>query len=259
MGLFDNWCDCKEKQNKLARLWKLTEREEAREGIKTQLAETMRSHYVHPERITEDVERLGYEAAARILGALLPQRDTARSGDIGEILATELVEERTGFNVPVRRLRYKDARDMALRGDDFIGVILDDAGELRLLKGESKSRSELDKATITEARDALNSYDGRCTPSSLLFVANQLLDDSDVGRQRLGRVIRDEIGLKALRPRQIAHMLFTLSGNRAPKSLEEDWNLANTNRAQYVVNLRIEDHREFIRAMYDEVQQLGDE
>jgi hypothetical protein len=148
---------------------------------------------------------------------------------------------------------------MALRGDDFIGVILDDAGELRLLKGESKSRSELDKATITEARDALNSYDGRCTPSSLLFVANQLLDDSDVGRQRLGRVIRDEIGLKALRPRQIAHMLFTLSGNRAPKSLEEDWNLANTNRAQYVVNLRIEDHREFIRAMYDEVQQLGDE
>jgi hypothetical protein len=39
-----------------------------------------------------------------------------------EILATELVEEEIGLRVPVRRLRYKDGRNMPMRGDDFIGA-----------------------------------------------------------------------------------------------------------------------------------------
>jgi hypothetical protein len=54
----------------------------------------MRSHYDRLERIAADVERLGYAAAAKILSTELPKTMTARSGDLGEILATELVEER---------------------------------------------------------------------------------------------------------------------------------------------------------------------
>ncbi len=41
---------------------------------------------------------------------------------MGEILATEFIEFQTEFRIPVRRLRYKDGREMALRGDDFLGV-----------------------------------------------------------------------------------------------------------------------------------------
>jgi hypothetical protein len=63
------------------------------------------------------------------------------SGELGEILATELVEEMMDYEVPVRRLRYKDGREMALRGDDFIGIRVNAAGNLHLLKGESKSRA----------------------------------------------------------------------------------------------------------------------
>ena len=81
----------------------------------------MRSHYDRLERIADDVQRLGYKVAAGILRAQLPQTDKGRSGDLGEILATELVEEEIGLRVPVRRLHYKDGRNMAMRGDDFIG------------------------------------------------------------------------------------------------------------------------------------------
>jgi hypothetical protein len=223
------------------------------------MIETVRSHYQRLERIAEDVERLGYECAAEILRAVLPQGTKARSGDLGEILAAELVEEQTEFSVPIRRLRYKDGREMALRGDDFIGVSRDDDQRLRLLKGESKSRKNLAKSPISAARVALDRDHGRCTPGSLLFVADRLLDDPDVDKQDLGRAIRDEAGLKALGPGRIGHMLFTLSGNGAPLALERDWEEAGTNRDQYVVNLHVEDHGEFIEAMYDEVQQLGDE
>jgi hypothetical protein len=53
---------------------------------------------------------LGYNAAATILRERLPRSKTVRSGDLGEILASEFVEERLGFNVPIRRMRYKDGR-----------------------------------------------------------------------------------------------------------------------------------------------------
>lgn len=73
------------------------------------------------ERIAEDVERLGYKVAASILSEAMPQTPKGRSGDLGEILATELVEEEIGLRA-VRRLRYKDYCNMAMRGDDFIGA-----------------------------------------------------------------------------------------------------------------------------------------
>lgn len=259
MPLFEDWCSFQVEKDKRRQLWKVTEKDGARATIKADLAETMRSHYDKLQRISEDVARLGYAAAATILKAVLPQGAKARSGDLGEILSTEIVEEKTGFSVPIRRLRYKDGREMALRGDDFIGVGFDREERLWLLKGESKSRKMLGKTTITEARAALNRNHGRCTPDSLLFVANRLLESVNADDQELGRAIRDEVGLEAMRPNRIDHMFFTLSGNGAPQALLDDWAAASADRNQYVVNLQVEDHGEFVAEMYDEVSRLGDE
>jgi hypothetical protein len=52
-------------------------------------------------------------------------------------------------------------------------------------------------------------------------------------------------------------MLFTLSGNVAPKALKDDLEAAGTERDQYVVNLRIEDHQEFVAEMYKEAMKIG--
>jgi hypothetical protein len=65
--------------------------------------------------------------------AAMPQQAKGRLGDLGEILATELVEERINLRVPVRRLRDKDGRNMAMRGDDFIGAGYGTDGKLWLL------------------------------------------------------------------------------------------------------------------------------
>jgi Cap4 SAVED domain len=94
-------------------------RQTAETRSKLFLYTTVRSHYDSVDRIANDVEKLGYKAAAQILRERLPRTKKARSGDLGEILACELVEEERHFTVPVRRLRYKDGREMALRGDDF--------------------------------------------------------------------------------------------------------------------------------------------
>ncbi len=260
MVLYAKWCDATKKKTKRKHYWTYVEKLGGRDEIRKALAETIRSHYERLERIADDIARLGYGVAADILRTELPQTRKARSGDLGEILATELVEEEIGLRVPVRRLRYKDGRNMAMRGDDFIGAGYGGPdSKLWLLKGEAKSNKVLGKATVTNARKVLNRDNGRCTPDSLVFVANRLLESDDADDIKLGRAIRDEVGLKALQADRIDHMLFTVSGNGPHSSLTEDLDAAGKNRDQYVVNLHIPDHQEFIAEMYEEVEDLGDD
>ncbi len=260
MGLYERWCKSTKEKDKRKHYWTYVEKDGGRDEICGDLAETMRSHYDRLERIADDVKRLGYVIASEILRAEMPQNSKGRSGDLGEILATELVEEEVGLRVPVRRLRYKDGRNMAMRGDDFIGAGYGGKDEkLWLLKGEAKSNKVLSKTTVASARKVLNRDHGRCTPDSLLFVANRLLESNDPDDNELGRSLRDEVGLKSLHDDRIDHMLFTVSGNGPHASLKEDLVAAGTNRDQYVVNIHIEDHQDFIATMYQEAEDLGDD
>jgi len=256
MVLYEDWCQSSREGTKQKRLWKFTEKGNGRETIRVRLCETVRSHYDFLDHIADDIQRLGYPAASAILRERLPRTKKARSGEIGEILATELVEEELGFNVPIRRLHYKDGREMALRGDDFIGIGYDSEGGLWLLKGEAKSQSVLSKTTITKAREVLKRDNGRCTPISLLFVADRLLNRGGDDKE-LGRAIKREVGTKTLKPKRIDHVLFTLSGNKPPLALKEDLEAADVVRRHTVINLRIEDHQEFIAEIYDEAADIG--
>lgn len=260
MGLYERWCKSTKAKDKRKHYWTYVEKDGGRDEVRDDLATTIRSHYDRLERIADDVERLGYEVAGEILRSAMPQTVKGRSGDLGEILATELVEEEIGLRVPIRRLRYKDGRNMAMRGDDFIGAGYDETGEkLWLLKGEAKSYKVLGKATVVSARNVLNRDNGRCTPDSLLFVANRLLESANSDDNELGRNLRDEVGLKTLRANRIDHMLFTVSGNGPHASLKEDLEAAEANRDHYVVNIHVEDHQDFIAAMYMEAEDLGND
>lgn len=260
MALYERWCDSTKERDKRKHYWTYVEKDGGRDEISNDLVHKVRSHYDRLERIAEDVERLGFKVASEILSAAMPQTPKGRSGDLGEILATELVEEEIGLRVPVRRLRYKDGRNMAMRGDDFIGAGYDAAGEkLWLLKGEAKSNKAFGRNTVTSARKVLNRDSGRCTPDSLLFVANRLLESDTPSDNELGRSLRDEVGLKLLSADRIDHMLFTVSGNGPHASLKEDLAAAGVNRDHYVVNVHVKDHQAFISTIFLEAEDLGDD
>lgn len=118
------------------------------DDIIEELRDVMRSHYVAPEVTARRLAELGAPKTAELLREHLPTEKRARSGDLGEILATELTECKLGFDVPVRRLRWKDGRNMALRGDDIVAVTRDPKGRLKFLKGESKSRAKLTSRVV---------------------------------------------------------------------------------------------------------------
>lgn len=256
--MFDDWCDIDETTNGARKtLFKLSEKQGGREAVTDQLLERVRSHYEDLDRIAEDIERLGYPRASAILQERLPRSARARSGELGEILATEFIEFEYEFRIPVRRLRYKDGREMPLRGDDFLGVDENEEQQLLFLKGEAKSGQWVAVAVVDAARKALSENEGRPTPISLLFVADRLMEAGG-DDENLGRRIRDEIALRAVPAQRITHGLFTLSGNIPAAILEDDLDAADERHSHISMNLHVADHQNFIAQIYEKAGNLGD-
>ena len=93
MALFADWCKCDRTDTGRKHLLKYTEKPGGRAAITANLPSILRSHYDDARRIAEDVADLGYVKAAALLAERMPRSKKARSGELGEILATELVEE----------------------------------------------------------------------------------------------------------------------------------------------------------------------
>lgn len=115
MALFKAWCAGTEDKSKRKTFRTCLEKDSGRAAVLTQLGETVRTHDDQADPIADDVARPRIRRRLRNLRALLPQSKRARSGDLGEILASELVEEDMGFRVPVWRMRFKDDGETAHR------------------------------------------------------------------------------------------------------------------------------------------------
>ncbi len=151
------------------------------------VAAVVPEHYTSPQHVARVFDNLGKPAVAKLLRTKLPTGKTSRSGDVGEIIATEYVDECTEFSTPIKRLRWKDHREMPMRGDDVIGICLpQDRGRIRFLKVEAKSKAALNKQTVAGAREALDGDDGRPSSHALTFMSERLIE---MGQEELADAI----------------------------------------------------------------------
>jgi hypothetical protein len=215
----------------------LRERDGGRELVFNALVEAAKGHFVAAALLG----RIGYPAAAEVLRARVPTQIAIQSGDLGEILATEYVRERTDYQVPINRLRYKDDRDTAMRGDDVIGVRKVD-GRVQALKIEAKSRAQLSASVVKAACAALERNRSRPNASSVAFVSLLLRAE---GRDAEAEVMEELLG-DQLTDRDVEHLVFTLSGNDPNKVLSEH----SKARRRRLAGIRVMDHQKFIRQVY---------
>jgi hypothetical protein len=107
-NLFDPWCSNQEfsESTKLLRLM------ESNDGKQANAAAILRSivptHYCKPAVIKKWLEKWGYAKTLGVVRKDLPESKKARSGDLGEILATEYANRKLDFTVPIFRLRWRD-------------------------------------------------------------------------------------------------------------------------------------------------------
>ena len=253
---FDTWLTTSEETDQRKTLWRATEADTQRQNAVSELVSRTRSHYVKDDEIATFLDTLGYDGAAEVIRTNYPEGPTCRSGDLGEILCAEVIEEWCDFEVPIRKLRYKDHRDQAMRGEDVIGVGESEDGQLRLLKAEAKSAQSLSADTVQSARAGLEANLGRPTPHSLIYLARRLLEMGGT-KEELGKRILAETVRQAVPKGRITHCLFTITGNPAVEMLDDDFADADGTRDQYIIHVQIPDHANFVEQIFNGVNNLA--
>lgn len=257
MITFNDWCDVAAIQVGAHGLCVLSVRPANLQDAKNAVAAVVPGHYASEEHIARNFERLGKLATANFIRQKLPVSTSIRSGDLGEIFATEYIVELTPYAVPIKRLRWKDHRNMAMRGDDVIGIELDaDTGQLRFLKCEAKSRRNLAAPVVAEARAALDKENGLPSAHALSFLSARLFEmgDLDLVDAIDNAQLKDSITSQSVR-----HLLFTFSGNDPTTHLQANLQNYGGTISQTSVGLRIDDHAGFVRHVYEQVMLNGND
>jgi hypothetical protein len=248
---FPNWCDHAEETHGAHTLQVVTARP-AETGLGCDaVAAVVPGHYAAEEQVARILRRLGRPKSAEFIEGKLPTTKSIRSGDLGEILAAEYVDTHTPFSVPVKRLRWKDHRNMAMRGEDVIGLLRDPAtGRLSFLKGEAKSRASLAAGVIAEARVGLDKDGGLPSAHALAFMSSRLMDEGD---EDLADAVHDALLKHGIAPQSVQHLLFTFSGNDPAVYLRRSMQGYAGGYVQRYVGVRVGTHGAFIADVYDRV------
>lgn len=227
----------------------LTERAGTRAVIEAAFRETVKDHLAG----LSIIHRIsGYKKSLVYIRNKMPRPVRVRSGDCGEILATEYIEQCTEYKVPIKRLRWKDDRDTTMRGDDVI-ALRKAKTRWHILKAESKSRKSLAGDVVQEAINGLSRNAGRPNPSSLVFISSRL---REVGRDQEAKVF-EELQSQTPRVGEIEHLVFTLSGNSPENHLKGHLPTATTAVRRQLVGCVIKDHQDFINGIFNEIHRSG--
>lgn len=228
----------------------LVERNGGREEIFDTLVEVATDHVLGLKVIAS---LGGFPKAAHVLKNRVPTGKIARSGMLGEILASEFVNQQTEYTVPVRRLRSRDTRELAMRGDDVLGFHVNRQA-VKVMKVEAKSRASLSTDTLTEAREGLAKHKGRPNPETLAFLECHLRQhDRDDEAEPITQLQRQTI-----RASNICHLVFTLSGNGPTAFLESNSDPVRKGIELRLCGCRVLKHGEFIKSVFDTCLAKGD-
>lgn len=252
MQLFNGWCISTDEQfgNHYCQIIS-AQAENLQTGIAATAAIVPR-HYAAEEHLARVLERLGKPAAAALIRDKLPTKKAIRSGDLGEIFATEWIDAYSnGYRAPIKRLRWKDHRNMAMRGDDVIGIYQDaQTLHLHFLKTEAKSRANLTAQVLAEAMQALDKEDGLPSAHALSFISERL---HELSNHDLADAIDDALLKHGIPAQNVRHLIFTFSGNAPDDLLITCLHNYQGPINQWAIGLHVENHAAFTAAVYDQV------
>lgn len=165
--------------------------------------------------LDEALQQLDKKKRFNLLIQFLSRTSRARAADLGEVFTTEHIAEQGDYPILIRRLRFKDVVDQAMRGDDVLAFRKNKRGLTEILKAESKARRNLTKTVLAEAHAGLAKFGGRPNPHSVAFVIARLRGS---GRDQHAEIV--EAVLRRTPPQSaISHLVFTTSGNDSERVL----------------------------------------
>jgi hypothetical protein len=223
-------------------VWLVEEQSETRSSIFPSLCDSVKVHLIG----SETLQKLNYNLSAAAIQGRIPIGKRIRSGDLAEIIATDYVDDTGPFSVPLKRLRYKDDREMSMRGDDMIGLDLNQT-PTRVLKVEVKSRANLSDSAVADACASLDKNEGRPKPASLAFTSMRLRDE---GKDALAEVV-ERLQEDDIESSRLTHMVFTFSANDPTRVLEPHALGSGAVADRRFVGMTVPDHQSLIEKVFE--------
>lgn len=249
MMQFDKWCTTKTTPVDDWELKVLTADEGKIDFAVNVVAAAIPEQYTSEDRLANLMNKLGKAKTAEFIETSLPTSVSVRSGDLGEVFGVTYLAECTEFKLHIKRLRWKDHRNMAMRGEDVLAFAVNEQGNLLVLKGEAKSRKTLGATTIKAARKALAANNGRPSAHAMAFMATRYFEQGDKEMADL----LDHAQLDEQLPQgRVTHMIFILSGNDPTNHLKKDLLEYNGSISQISVGVVVATHQEFIKSVFEE-------
>ncbi len=227
----------------------MAERPGGRDAVFDAFVNTVADHFVD----LAVIEKMGgFSKTAHLLRNRLPVSKKTRSGDLGEIVATEFVARTTDYRVPIRRLRFKDDRDLAMRGDDVLGFRRLQS-TTQVIKVEAKSRISLSATVIKEARLGLAKRDGRPNPSTLAFIEYVLRKENRDGEAELIAQLQHA----TIQAGSITHLVFTVSENDPTTLLSNHSDQVVKGILLRLCGCQVSGHADFVKSVFESCLALG--
>lgn len=194
------------------------------------------------------IQKLGFKKTANLLKLQMPLTKTARSGDLGEVVAHEFANAVLGILIPIKKLRWKDSREMAMRGDDIVGMSLENGKIKKLFKFEVKSRAQFSSEAMSDIERQLSKSRGRPSTHTLLFIADRLHERGDEA------LFLDfsKLCLNGVRI-PVEQIGFVFVGSDPSTILSESLKRYTGKFKRTYIGVRVEDHQDFIAAVFQKV------
>ena len=223
------------------------EKEGARESIKAALTEAILDHHLHRRVIEGALKRLGFPGAAQHLSSLLPKEERIQKGNFGEVVASEHLRQRYGYEMPVFKLRYMDTPKMPMRGEDIIAFVMERDRIMAICVGEAKTLEHFERSKVKEAHDRLSvAYHPH--PTSLPLISNVLHIGGEHDLAEQVDAILETLASKDF-PRH--NWIFLITGNKPRKPFHAIQESESVVEDLHCVNLHLRGLSSFVSELFN--------
>jgi hypothetical protein len=223
-----------------------TEQDGSRDACLPLIVRAVTDHFDDFKTLEILIEQIGFVQSMNSLRNTLPISKTTRSGDLGEIFCTEYIMQKTDFKVPIKKLRWKDDRNLAMRGNDVLGFRTHNNVH-QILKAESKSRAKLSNSVVQEAEQGLFQHNHRANGSTLAFIQKRLFEAKrDNEAVFIAKLQENDMTIE-----NIQHLFFTVSGNAPLSYLLSKKEKPENCPKRFLVGFQIAEHQDFIKTIYE--------
>ena len=191
---YKDWITLEErKQHKNYKVIELTETDESREHIGESLKKVIIKYYIVQDvfKFHKSQSNGRFNSLEFYLSKIIPNKETTRKGEFGEIFGTEFLKQKYDYHFPVNKLSKKDNKDVPVHGEDILGFKYENGEISCLCICESKAAKQYKTKVLNKACKQLK--ESNIDPKSLIKIHEELWDSDRDLSLKIFKVMREDM------------------------------------------------------------------